>query len=356
MKRIAYPSFVIVLAILFSTLVVSAISRAAPSDGSQGDLPRSSPRFKPLAGGLEPGMPPTSTYLFTLEDIYHRLNSGAAGTQSAFAEPPNRPTAGTGHTLNEIMALAPAVDNIHGAGVGNVLTGRTAWGLTSGVWGMLTGTMPDKGDVVITPTMMSQTIALGYHNGAGYVQGDADLIVGNVKYGVTLFGITGTLVGSVPKTGQTISFATGDDGDLERGAAWPSPRFITSTTGVVTDAVTGLVWLQNASCYGGQTWGNALTAANGLNSGECGLSDGSVEGDWRLPNVRELHSLIDFSRLGIALPDGHPFTGISYNYWWTSTLVESSSNEGWSVWLGDGRVAPNNLGTSCNVWPVRGGQ
>ena len=41
---------------------------------------------------------------------------------------------------------------------------------------------------------------------------------------------------------------------------------------------------------------NALRCANKLNSGECGLSDGSVEGDWRLPNVREMQSLIDYGR------------------------------------------------------------
>jgi hypothetical protein len=29
----------------------------------------------------------------------------------------------------------------------------------------------------------------------------------------------------VPKTGQTTSYATGDDGDLEKGVAWPNPRF-----------------------------------------------------------------------------------------------------------------------------------
>ena len=39
-------------------------------------------------------------------------------------------------------------------------------------------------------------------------------------------------------------------------------------------------------------WAAALSMALTLKEGECGLSDGSAEGDWRLPNVRELDSLV----------------------------------------------------------------
>lgn len=35
-----------------------------------------------------------------------------------------------------------------------------------------------------------------------------------------------------------------------------------------------------------------MSDANTLADGACGLTDGSVAGDWRLPNVRELYSLI----------------------------------------------------------------
>ncbi|NIO68243.1 MAG: DUF1566 domain-containing protein, partial [Anaerolineae bacterium] len=54
-------------------------------------------------------------------------------------------------------------------------------------------------------------------------------------------------------------------------------------------------------------------------SGECGLGDGSSEGDWRLPNVRELQSLIDYGRQTPALPSGHPFTGVQSSLYWSST-------------------------------------
>jgi 2',3'-cyclic-nucleotide 2'-phosphodiesterase (5'-nucleotidase family) len=48
----------------------------------------------------------------------------------------------------------------------------------------------------------------------------------------------------------------------------------------------------------------ALIDASNLKSGMAGLTDGSKAGDWRLPNVRELHSLIDFGRGTPALPEG----------------------------------------------------
>ena len=51
----------------------------------------------------------------------------------------------------------------------------------------------------------------------------------------------------VEKTGQTTSYATGDDGDLEKGLAWPNPRFTDNEDGTVTDNLTGLIWLKNAN-------------------------------------------------------------------------------------------------------------
>ena len=121
--------------------------------------------------------------------------------------------------------------------------------------------------------------------------------------------------GGVPQTGQTTSYETGDDGDLERGVVWPDPRFTDNRDGTVTDNLTGLIWLKKANCEAGRSWSAALTFANSLydgwtgdpNGGDCGLSDGSSPGDWHLPNVRELQSLIDLGRHLPALPSGHSF-------------------------------------------------
>jgi hypothetical protein len=263
----------------------------------------------------------------------------------------------------------------------------------------VTGSMANNGAVTLTPTTTQQTVAAGYHNGSGYVAGDADLVVGNIRSGVTLFGVDGNpnvvntssgnavaadiLSGQVawvdgaevtgnrapapvPKTGQTTSYATGDDGDLERGVAWPSPRFITGTTGIVTDTLTGLVWLENANCtvfflgdstgQNNRSWSNALTAANSLAGGYCGLTDGSSAGDWRLPNVRELFSLLDFSQYNPPLPSGHPFTGVQWSNYWSSTTYTYSTESAWFVILNTGFAEANIKTNTYYVWPVRGGQ
>ncbi|MGO4540386.1 hypothetical protein AB4Z33_16790 [Paenibacillus sp. 2TAB19] len=53
------------------------------------------------------------------------------------------------------------------------------------------GTMQNRGAVNILPGTANQTVQQGYHNGAGIVQGDADLISANIKAGVNIFGVVG---------------------------------------------------------------------------------------------------------------------------------------------------------------------
>jgi hypothetical protein len=62
----------------------------------------------------------------------------------------------------------------------------------------------------------------------------------------------------IPQTGQEISDATGDDGDLQMGVPWPNPRFTDNGDGTVIDNLTGLMWAKNANIYGTRTWSEAL--------------------------------------------------------------------------------------------------
>jgi hypothetical protein len=160
----------------------------------------------------------------------------------------------------------------------------------------------------------------------------------------------------VPKTGQRTSYATGDDGDLEKGMPWPYQRFTDHLDGTVTDNLTGLIWLKNANCFGTRTWNNALSDCNGLTAGYCGLKDGSGAGDWRLPNRRELFSLIDDEHYYPALPSGHPFTNVQGNWYWSSTALALSADYAWLVHMDSGYVNDLNRTVLSYVWPVRGGQ
>ncbi len=173
----------------------------------------------------------------------------------------------------------------------------------------------------------------------------------------------------------------GQDGGLQAGVAWPIPRFTDNHDGTVTDNLTGLIWLRDANCFGERSWGEALDLANRLRSGECGLSDGSVGGDWRLPNILELQSLIDYGVIDPAVSDtlgtggrwqnGDPFINLQSWYYWTSTTYEinsrASSVFAWCVSMFDGHVAPGTMSATWQaaafskserflVWPVRGGQ
>ena len=69
-------------------------------------------------------------------------------------------------------------------------------------------------------------------------------------------------------------------------------RYVDCGNGTVTDSVTGLVWLQDAGCRGAVDWATGSTSVASLADGECGLSDGSRSGQWRLPTVDEWRATI----------------------------------------------------------------
>ena len=171
----------------------------------------------------------------------------------------------------------------------------------------------------------------------------------------------------VPRTGQTASYGTRDDGALQKGVVWPNPRFTDNYNGTVTDNLTGLIWLKNADCFLDITWEGALSESNALADGKCGLFDGSTAGQWRLPNVKELHSLIDFAFYAPALSDtagtgqwqpNDPFTGVQSGAYWSSSTPAGNSPHAWGVSLFNGTLPSGEKapGSTAYVWPVRGGQ
>ena len=170
-------------------------------------------------------------------------------------------------------------------------------------------------------------------------------------------GLLGALV---PKTGQTTSYASNDDGYYEAVVEWANPRFTDNSDGTVTDNLTGLIWLKDANCFGTRNWYDALSDSNGLEDLEvgddCGLTDDSSAGDWRLPNENELHSLIDFEQYNPALPSGHPFVYVSTGstiYWTSTTRYASGATHSWYVNMYAGDQSSDYKFVSYHVWPVR---
>ncbi len=177
----------------------------------------------------------------------------------------------------------------------------------------------------------------------------------------------GDRVAGLPRTGQTTSYASGDDASASKGLAWPGTRFTDNLNGTVTDHLSGLIWLKDANCMGPRKWDDALKNANQLASGTCGLTDGSIAGQWRMPNVNELESLVDVSQSNPAVTAGSPFTHISLvNAYWSSSTYTALSSNAMAIRLTDGRWINgidgadgsfnNNKATSTNsLWAVRSG-
>jgi len=171
----------------------------------------------------------------------------------------------------------------------------------------------------------------------------------------------------VTKTGQTTQYAVGDDGNYSatKGAAWPIPRFTNNNDGTVTDNLTGLIWLENTLCWGGKIWAEALPSVATLKNGMCGLSDGSALGEWRLPSINELRSLIASQYFAPALANtagtgqrtsNDPFYNIQFVGYFSSTTRLDDTARAWCVDLNNGAEGGCSKALSYGVWPVRGGQ
>jgi len=163
---------------------------------------------------------------------------------------------------------------------------------------------------------------------------------------------------------------------------WPNPRFTDNNDGTVTDNLTGLMWLKDANCItswypgfdNGNTpgdgrvgWQLALDFVLGINDGSYANCGGNPPyNDWRLPNLRELQSLIHYGFSYPALPctagpchsqGGDPFNNLLFDHYWSSTtLAFDDTDMAWVVDMGTGNLFYDLKGGSHFVWPVRGGR
>lgn len=179
---------------------------------------------------------------------------------------------------------------------------------------------------------------------------------------------------TLARTGQTTCYdaaggalpscaGTGQDGALTAGAPWPSPRFRTDDCGtpadttddIIADNLTGLMWPRQANLFGARTWTDALADASGLSL--CGYN-----GDWRLPNQRELRSLVDYQQGGVGnwlTQQGFEnvqAANVTPCYWTSTSGPSDSANQAACGFLFEGTFAVTIAKTATHyVWPVRRG-
>lgn len=118
---------------------------------------------------------------------------------------------------------------------------------------------------------------------------------------------------------------------------------------IVHDRLTGLIWSRDADIAGQLGWQQALDTLKRWNEE---IRDGSNH--WRLPNIRELESLISLSDDSPALPKEHPFYNVRDVYWSSTTSVYET-RYAWALYTRDGMVGVGfKSDGSFHLWSVRG--
>lgn len=288
-------------------------------------------------------------------------------------------------------SITPASGN---AADGDVLSGQTY----SNSSGSSTGTMPDNEEdnessaQGYTGGIIKFTAPTGFYDGDDTITAteaqiralDADITSTNIASGINIFGQAGD--------SNVVDTSSGDAGvgDIAKNKkAWVNgsevtgikyggytctgtlngTRWCNNLNGTVTDLSNGLVWLKFTGCIGAKkwidstTWNDAQTestrlydGATGFTYSDCILSDGSVEGNWRLPTKTELIALTTGIE-PVSSGTTRAFDWIAPECYWSSTTYKYDVSGIWCVSLVDASVKYEfKSGTPLYVWPVRGGQ
>lgn len=147
----------------------------------------------------------------------------------------------------------------------------------------------------------------------------------------------------------------------------PDSRYVVHGDGTVTDSVTGLMWKRcsegltttTTACDTGiaftYTWPEAFARAADVNAGREGENHGYD--DWRIPNVKELHSLSESACVDPAINQTvFPQTPTAYDGWAWSSSPSASGEDAWAVVFLFGGTSADYKKNGNFVRLVRGGQ
>lgn len=162
-----------------------------------------------------------------------------------------------------------------------------------------------------------------------------------LKYGFSLFGTA--------KTGITTQVTAYDDGYYLKGYPRSGDRFVDNGDGTITDRASGLMWAKDgngAGCNNGNTitWASALGWANALNF--------AGHTDWRIPNIKEIMSIADYSSYNPAL-DASVFPNESNEWRWSSTTYKNIGTSAWYVNFYTGQIDYTSKALLKHVRAVR---
>jgi hypothetical protein len=200
-----------------------------------------------------------------------------------------------------------------------------------------------------------------------------------VAYTVTVTVAASSATGAInlPKTGQTNCYNTsgtviactntGQDGELQKGVAWPNPRFTVNGDTSINDNLTGLAWAPNGNLMPTKDsgWDTDDTANDGLVRWQHALDYVAKlntenylgHNDWRLPNRKELKSLVNYGQAHTdTWLNTQGFSHVQSSYW-SSTSWSYITSIAYYFSLFDGSMyVGDKVGLYNAVWPVRDGQ
>jgi hypothetical protein len=222
----------------------------------------------------------------------------------------------------------------------------------------------------------------GTPSGNGDVNGDGEINIADPVYTLNWLFVGGPTPvpiacpppqgGALPATDQKVCYGwvepqgwvevpcdeacAGQDGSYAAGCS-SEGRFVDNLDGTVTDNCTRLTWQKDTA----DTNGDGQTPDDGSDAlpwcsalAYCESLSFAGHDDWRLPNLRELESIVDYGRYKPAID---PVFGALSSWYWSSTSIAGDPDVAWNVNFSSGHVYYNIGGKDYNsyVRAVRSG-